>query len=141
LTWYDGGKKPPSELVGGAEIPGNGTILVGEQGTMFVTGHYGYPYQLQPEKQFADYQPPEITLPRAGGEHHGEWIAACKAGQPSKAMSNFAYSTRLTEMVLLGNLAVRAGQKVEWDAAKMQVTNDPSANRFVQRKYREGWSL
>jgi len=56
-------------------------------------------------------------------------------------MSNFDYASRLTEMVLLGNIAIRAGKRIEWDAEKMSVTNLPEANRFVKREYRKGWTL
>ena len=57
------------------------------------------------------------------------------------AASNFDYAGPLAEAVLLGNVAVRAGKKIEWDAAKMKVTNVPEANRYIRRDYRKGWEL
>ena len=57
------------------------------------------------------------------------------------AMSNFGYASRLTETMILGNLALKAGSKVEWDAKNQKVTNHPSANRFVSREYRAGYSV
>ena len=48
----------------------------------------------------------------------------------------------MTEAILLGTVAIRVpGQKLEWDSAKLKVTNSAEANRFLQRKYRDGWRL
>ena len=55
-------------------------------------------------------------------------------------MSNFDYAGRLTETVLLGNIALRAGKKVEWDGVNMKVTNFDPANQFIRRQYRKGWA-
>ena len=84
------------------------------------------------------FTPPPKTLPVSPG-HYDEWLIACRGGTP--AMSNFDYASRLTETVLLGNVAIRSGKKIEWDAEKMTVTNAPEAQRFVKREYRKGWSL
>jgi hypothetical protein len=67
-----------------------------------------------------------------------EWIAACKGGPP--AYSNFGYAGPLTEAVLLGNVALRVGKKIEWDGADLKVRNAPEAARFIRREYRKGWS-
>jgi hypothetical protein len=56
-------------------------------------------------------------------------------------MSNFNYAGRLTETILLGNVAMRAGQEIQWDAANVKVTNIPEANQYLQREYRQGWYL
>jgi hypothetical protein len=58
-------------------------------------------------------------------------------------MSNFGYAGRLTETILVGNLAVRAGagQRIEWDARNLLSTNVPDLNKYVHREYREGWTL
>ena len=58
-------------------------------------------------------------------------------------MSNFGYAGRLTETILVGNLAMRVGegQRIEWDAQALKSTNVPAVNEFVQRAYREGWTL
>ena len=47
----------------------------------------------------------------------------------------------MTEAVLLGNVAIRAAGKIEWDAKNLKVTNSLTANRFVRRQYRQGWTL
>jgi hypothetical protein len=56
-------------------------------------------------------------------------------------LSNFEYAGRLTEMVLLGNVALRVGQKIEWDAAKLQAKNCPAAAQYIHREYRKGWHV
>ena len=74
-----------------------------------------------------------------GANHHRNWIDACKGiGQ---ANSRFDYAGPFTETVLMGNLAVQAGEPIEYDPKTMRVTNVPDANRFVEREYRKGWSL
>ena len=70
-----------------------------------------------------------------------DFANAIKENKPELAMSNFDYAGRLTETVLLGNIALRAGKKVEWDGVNMKVTNDSAANQFVTREYRHGWDL
>ena len=144
VTWYDGGKLPPAELTDGIVKKNergqvnmdNGVLIVGDKGRLLSDRQRNY--RLLPEKDFADFQPPPKTLPQSPG-HYEEWLNACRGGVA--AMSNFDYASRLTEMVLLGNVAIRAGKKIEWDAEKMQVANAPEAQRFVKREYRKGWSL
>ena len=144
LTWYDGGKLPPAELHDGIVKKNqrgqvnmeNGVLIVGDKARLLSDRRQGY--RLLPEKDFVDFTPPPKTLPVSPG-HYEEWLAACRGGTP--AMSHFDYAGRLTEMVLLGNVAIRAGKKIEWDAEKMVVTNAPEAQRFVKREYRKGWAL
>ena len=138
LTWYDGGKKPPSDLFEGQVVVDNGSLLIGEKGKLYLAGSYGERYKLLPEKDFAEYKPPEPTIPNSLG-HHAEWIQACKTG--SATGSHFGYAGPLTEMVLLGNVASRAGKKIEWDSKAMKVTNCPEAEPFIRLTYRDGWSL
>ncbi len=85
------------------------------------------------------YRRPPKTLPRSPGQHQ-EWIAAIRGGPP--AGSNFPdHSGPLTEVCLLGNIAVRAQKKLLWDGVKMEFKNDASANKLLRREYRQGWSL
>ncbi len=137
LIWYDGGKKPPAKLFHGEKQASNGSILVGSRGNLYVP-HYWGEGKLLPVETFEDYRGPEPTLPRSPG-HYKEWIAAAKGGPA--ALSSFEYATELTEMVLLGNLAVRAGHRIDWDAASMKVTNCSTANQYVRREYRKGWEV
>jgi len=94
--------------------------------------------KLLPEDQFAGFQPPQPSIPKSIG-HHQEWIQACKTG--SATTCNFAYAAALTETVLLGNVAFRAGQKLEWDAPSLKVKNSRRAEGFIRREYRKGWEL
>jgi hypothetical protein len=87
-----------------------------------------------PEARMKEFQRPPKRLPRSPGLYT-EWIRACKGEGPAPG-ANADYSGPLTEMVLLGNLAVRTGQRVEWDAERMLCTNLPEANRFVRKPYR-----
>jgi hypothetical protein len=93
---------------------------------------------LLPEKDFAGFKRPEPTIPRSIG-HHAEWIQAAKTGQPTTCP--FEYSGWLTESNHLGNVAYRAGKKLEWDPVALRATNAPEADRFIRREYRKGWTL
>jgi hypothetical protein len=93
---------------------------------------------LLPEKQFEGFVRPPQSIPESIG-HHQEWIHACKTGAPTTC--HFGYSGPLTEANHLGNVAYRAGKKIEWDSAAQRITNAPDANRFLRRDYRAGWTL
>jgi len=140
LTWYDGGLKPrrPEELGPGRELRPEGILFVGDKGKLLNE-------RLIPESRMKDYGKPPQLLPRSPG-HFEEWINACKGGQPAGA--NFDWAGPLTEVVLLGNVALRPElkqnlmqTKLYWDAQNMQFTNVPQANEFLRRNYREGWTL
>lgn len=147
MTWYDGQQYPPKELLQGEKRSESGLLLVGEQGTLYSPNDYGARHTLLPRDKFKDFKPPEPTLPRTHGlgdddsRHLQEWAAACRAGNPAMAMSNYNYSSRLTETMILGNLALRAGGRIEWDAKEQKVTNLPEANKFVRREYRSGYTI
>ena len=83
---------------------------------------------------------PKQTLPRSPG-HFKEFVEAIKAGDPTKALSNFDYAGRLTETVLLGVVALKAGTAIEWDPVAMKAKNVPSADQFIRRDYRKGFSI
>jgi hypothetical protein len=90
-----------------------------------------------------EFKLPPQTIPRIPkglDGHEKDWVRACKGGVA--ASSNFDYSGPLSEMVLMGNLAVRFPQRrLLWNGELMEVTNDAEANRYVRREYRKGWSL
>ena len=133
LTWHDGDRTPKE--VAGHAVPGMGIMFIGEKGQMFAD--YGH-YKLYPEDQYKDFTPPPQTIPKSVG-HWQEWIDACKSGTPTTC--NFDYSGALTEAVLLGNVAYRAGKKVTWDAAAAKPLDCPEAVQFLGREYRQGWTL
>ena len=142
-TWYDGGLKPtePADLEPGRmEHWDNGTLLVGSKASVYCDTYYGS-IRVVPEQKMREVAPslPPKTIPRVVGGHFAEWIAACKGGPV--AGSHFAYSSRLTETVLLSNVAVRSRRRIEWDSAAMQVTNLPAANEFVTSVYRPGFGV
>ena len=147
LNWYDGGEKLPKEkrayadLLHGEKPHASGLLLVGEKGSFYSQNDYGAEHVLLPKDKFADYKKPEPTLPRVGGKHFEEWVDGIKANDPKKPMSNFEYSGRLTETVLLGVVALKAGGKIEWDADAMQVKNNKDADQYIKRHYRKGFSI
>ncbi len=100
---------------------------------------------LLPKKNFEGYQKPSPRLPRNGKGDRGmkeEWIRAIMENNPSIAYSNFDYAGLLTETILLGNVAMRAGgKKLEWDGEQLRFTNAPSANQYLHYEYRQGWTL
>jgi predicted dehydrogenase len=143
LTWYDGGKLPPPELFDGhpPAAGSSGSVFVGDKGRLLARhggGRGGLGYVLLPEREYAGYEGPEPSLPRSPG-HHEEWIAACKGGGPTG--TSFDYSGPLTEVVLLGNVALHSGRKIVWDAANMRSAEGPLDDPYVRREYRAGWSL
>jgi predicted dehydrogenase len=135
FTWTDGSRKPAA--LDKYKLPrwGDGVLFIGDKGMLLA--NYDA-YKLLPEDQFKGFQPPPQTIPASIG-HYNEWITACKTGSPTTC--NFDYSGALTETVLLGNVAFRAGKKLEWDAEKLYATNCPEAERFIRREYRKGWTL
>lgn len=143
FIWYDGGKTPTADLMPDGKIVKSGCLIVGEKGTMFSPDDYGTSHRLYPQEKFADFKPPAPTLPREEGSpylaHYQEWIRACKTG--SKTLTNFDYATRLTELCLLGNLAVRTGKKITWDASAMKAVGCPEADAYVHPHFREGWGI
>ena len=141
LVWYDGGLHPqsPKELAPGEKLEGggNGIIFLGEKGVISCAGWGGAP-RIIPDSKMDSYQRPAKTIPRSKG-HHRDWLAACKGGKP--ASSNFEYGARLTEIVLLGNVALRSGQRIEWDSANLKARNVPEADKLIKEQYRSGWEI
>jgi len=138
LLWYER-RLPPNNLFQGQKPSGSGCLMIGSKGTLYSPHDYGGAYRLLPEKNFTDFKPPQPTLPRSPG-HHQEWINACKGGAP--AMSNFVdYASKLTETVLLGNVAIRVGKRVVWDADKLRAVDLAQADQYIRREYRKGWTL
>ncbi len=114
---------------------GLGVLFVGERGML--AADYGR-YQLLPTGGFDGFQPPAKSIPDSIG-HWDEWVQACKTGSPTTC--NFDYSGALTETVLLGIVAFRAGQRIEWDAANLKATNASQAEQYVKKQYRQGFEV
>jgi len=148
VNWYDGGMKPPrpEELEDNRKLnqASSNVLFMGTEGVLRC-GEYGDNPQLLPYarmREFARNKPPQTLKRIRPTSHEGNWIEACKTG--GQAVSHFDYSGPFTEMVVMGNLAIRpenVGKKLLWDGDNMKVTNDEKANDYVQMHYREGWSL
>jgi len=155
IFWYDGMEGPPlrphgldeSEPLGdpppkaGTTVApssvSNGSLFVGTKG-FITTGTYGQYTRLLPAEKMKDYKFPPQLLTRSPG-HYRDWIRAAKGGDPS--CSNFNVAGPFTEWILLGVLALRFEGKLEWDSAKMRVTNLPEVNQFMRPKVRKGWQI
>lgn len=158
LYAHDGNNKPPKHIVTEIEemmgqVPGSGCILIGDKGKIFSPDDYGAKFflKLNDEKELLESTrhgavsaiPQSITRNAFQGSgdarQHLEWIAACKGGQP--CYSDFSNAAYLTEIILLGCVAMQVGKKLEWDGPKMRAKNAPEAAQYVNREYRTGWSL
>ena len=144
LHWYDGGLMPrrPTEVPAEVELRRDGGVYyIGDRGVL-LHDTYGrnprvFPEALQPEADAV-----EPTYARIPDENHEmNWARACKGLE--EATSPFSYAAPLTEVMLLGLVALRAGQgrRIHYDAGAMRVTNVPEANRFLSREYRPGWEV
>jgi hypothetical protein len=164
--WYDGNPedqsvkplRPPQEITANIKelmekVPDSGCLLVGEKGEIFSPDDYGSRFflKLNGEKDLVNgtvHQAAKavpVTLPRNPHQgdtdlrQHLEWIAACKGGPTP--FSNFDIAAYLTEIILLGCVALRVGKKLEWDGPNMRAVNAPEAAQFVKRHYRSGFEL
>jgi hypothetical protein len=155
---HDGNNKPAKEVTAEIEemtgaVPGSGCVLIGDKGKLFSPDDYGARFflKLNGDKALSEGKnheavkaiPQKITLNAFQGDadkrHHLEWIAGCKGGPTP--YSNFDIAAYLTEIILLGCVALRTGKKLEWDGPNMRATNAPEAAQFVKRVNRKGWSI
>lgn len=148
LKWYEGardGKRhlPPSDLFHGKQPPDSGSLLVGEKGSIFSPSDYGSEQVLLPEERFESEKPGEKPRERVNPDpqHKAEWVKAIRENNPSLAWSNFNYAGRLTESMLLGNVAVRTGKPIVYDPVVGRITNVSEANRLIHPEFRPGWGL
>ncbi len=139
LTWYDGRLLPPMppELEPGRSLPGSGALLVGDKGTILHGSHGADGVRLIPETRMQQYERPPRTLRRVIEGHEGDWIRACKEGPNGvPPCSPFEYGGALTEMVLLGVLAIRMkDQRLDWDSQNLTFTNNEEANALLRIQY------
>jgi hypothetical protein len=157
---HDGSNKPPTSVTGDiiallGEMPGSGCLLIGDKGQIFSPDDYGEQFfvKLNDDKKFINSRKhpalPSIVerIPRNPFKgdndfrHHQEWIAAIKANKPENCYSRFDVGAKLAEIMLLGCVSLRAGQKIEWDGPNMRATNTPEAAQFIKRTNRDGWTL
>jgi predicted dehydrogenase len=153
LTWYEGAKDgkrnlpSPDLFPAGANPTDSGSLFIGSKGQLYSPSDYGSAQVLWPEEKFKDYKDPEKTMPRIqgdGGEDDNqkrEWVEAIRAGKPSHAQSSFDYASVLTESMLLGNVAVRSGEAIDYDPATGQITNSSTASQYLKPYFRKGWEI
>jgi predicted dehydrogenase len=160
FNWYDGGLQPYSEVTSEIlelmeDLPISGCLLIGDKGKVFSPDDYGARFyiKLNDEKELVLGDKHEAvkavpqTIPRnqfqqekdGDKRHHLEWIEGCKTGKPT--YSNFDIAAYLTEIILLGCVAIRVGKKLEWDGPNMRAKNNEEAAKYVRRKYRGGWTV
>ncbi len=145
FNWYDGGLKPrrPDELEEGRPLKGDseeedeGLLFIGDRGKILCNFNGGNP-KLIPQSRMDSYKQPPKTVPRSPGNER-EWLDACK-GSKAKPGGNFEFEGMVTESLLLGNVAARTGQKLNWDRTKLAVNSD-AAQKFVSPERRSGWEL
>ncbi|MBU6410492.1 MAG: Gfo/Idh/MocA family oxidoreductase [Verrucomicrobia bacterium] len=159
-TRHDGSNKPPHEVTADIEafrgdVPGSGCVLIGTGGKIFSPDDYGEQFfvKLNDDQRYIySAKHPAVgkvpqSIPRnpfkgdSDLKQHLEWIAAVKANRPEDCYSRFAVAAQLTEIMLLGCVALRAGTKIEWDGPAMHATNAPEAEPFIKRENRAGWIL
>ncbi len=139
LHWSDGGahfdRVQQTQVAEGQPLAkwGLGILFVGERGML--AADYGRHVFLPQESRI---EPPQPYLPPSVG-HWREWVQACKNG--SSTTCNFDYAGALTESVLLGLVAYRTGERIDWDADQLKATNTPAADEFIHKRYRKGWEV
>ena len=144
LYWYDGKGNLPKRPEG---VPADVKLGDGDNGSFFVgstgiltTGCYGGESRIVPPEKMKDYKMPDPVIPRIPGENHTQdWINGIKEGR--KASSDFSYASPLTQVANMGNVALLAGTKIEYDFASGKITNSEAANKFLTKEYRKGWEL
>lgn len=131
VVWYDGGLKPPPPQGFDQPLPPEGILYCGDEGAMLGS-------QILDAKRAQQFESTPRTLPRRPGIWE-EWIAACRGGEA--ASCHFEWAGPLTELTLLGNIALRAGRPLIWDGDNRRITNFEEANQWVEEPYRNGWVL
>ena len=143
MFWHEGDNKipRPDEFPEGKPFPQTGAVVEGDKGKIVYGSHGAGGVQIIPKEKADAYKKPPKSLPRAPeNSHYLEWLTAIKEGRP--ANSDFSYGGPLTELALLGVIAIRhPGQELKWDGPNMRITNNADANRMLTPTFREGWSL
>lgn len=149
VVWQDGVSDPnkdkefvrPPGISDDLKLPRKfGQIFVGTKGAIYFSDAYcGSRPKLFPETLMDEARKVEQVYPRVKGGPTQELCRAIR-GEGDKPVSNFEdHAGPLTELVLVGNLAVRLKKKIDWNATKLEATNAPEAAQYISRVYRKGW--
>ncbi|HUF61227.1 MAG TPA: Gfo/Idh/MocA family oxidoreductase [Verrucomicrobiales bacterium] len=142
IIWHDGdfAIPRPDELEEGRNVVGTGAVVIGEKGKIMHGSHGAGECRIIPEAKMREFGKPEEEIPRVRGGHQRDWLDAIRESRP--AGSTFAYGGTLSEIGLLGMIAIRrSGVRLEWDAEAMRFTNDAAANALVNPPARKGWEI
>lgn len=141
LTWYHGGKQPPRpEALGeGVKVQREGTYYYGTKGLMS-SGSHCQNVRLYPDSFAKETPKPKQHVERSKKGHTGDFITACKDRSAPQPSSHFDYAARLTEIVLLGNIACAVGEKLTYSMKEGRILNNDNANALLARKPRKGWT-
>jgi predicted dehydrogenase len=143
LFWSDGGIYPPrpDQLPDEVQLKGEGgVIFVGERGIL-LHDTYGRNPRLYPEALMSAAAAVPQSLPRISWSHEQNWAKAIRG--EATASSPIEYASLLTETMLLGIAALRAGpgRKLLYDGERGVFSNAPEADQYLTREYRAGWAL
>jgi predicted dehydrogenase len=141
MHWYSGTEKipRPADMERGRTPVETGAVVLGSKGTIIYGSHGACSVRIIPEAKMKAYKLPPKTLSRVR-DHHGDWLQAIRKG--TKSGSDFSYGGPLTELALLGVIAIKmSGTKLQWDAANARFPNCAEADQFVNPPYRAGWRL
>ena len=139
LFWYDGGMKPvnPDELSSeDKSLAPEGLMFVGDKGKIIGDFRGEKPVLYIGNKKILPEKP---TSESERQDRNDVWINSFKNNTQSPG--SFIYAGPVTETILLGAVALRAGKRVDYDSAEMKITNIPEANKYLVREYRKGWEL
>jgi len=146
LLWFDGKNNMPprpKDLEETRELPKQGgAVFYGTKGTLLAPGMRPSSVRLIPESKMQEAARakslPQPWIPRIDGGHFKDWLDGIRAAtQPGSSFSQDA--TALTEMVLLGNLALQTGETIRWDSDNLKAKDLPKADRFIKPPFREKW--
>lgn len=129
IYWYDGGKYPSADLLGGTQPASNGSVIVGSKASLGPG-----------QRSISDFAEVPQTL-RRPGDMYAEWIEGIKTSDPQRPSCPFDYAGPLTEAYLLGNIALKMERRIEWDPQAFRITNCPEANQYLKADRRPGWEL
>ncbi len=141
LVWHSGTEEipRPKELEEGRKPVTTGAYVYGDKGVIMYGSHGAGSVRIIPEAAMKAYKRPEQKIPRVKN-HHDDWLRAIREGR--KAGSDFSYGGPLTELAMLGVIALKLpGTKLQWDGPSARFTNSEEANQHLNPPYRKGWSL